>query len=146
MRVIIGYGNELRGEDSFGIEVIKELKKLPLDNTRLISAFQLTPEMVLELLEAYEIIFIDASFNEDNQYALACSTTQQNSLSLTHHISPKSIIYMLNNLYNRSPEFFIYSMMTNSFNKIKDKEEYENSIKLLSTHLVLIDNQEKKCN
>ena len=42
MRVIIGYGNELRGEDAFGLDVIKELQKLSLKDTKLISVFQLT--------------------------------------------------------------------------------------------------------
>jgi len=143
MRVIIGYGNELRGEDCFGVDVIRELKKLPLANTKLISAFQLTPEIVLELLEAYEIIFIDTSFNKEYHYSLACSTTEHSNLNLSHQISPKTIIDMLKSLYKKNPRFIIYSMMSDSFNKIGDKKKYENSIKLISTHLTLICNQEK---
>lgn len=137
MRAIIGYGNELRGEDAFGLDVIKKLKKLELKDTKLISAFQLTPELVLELLEADEIIFVDASLDEQHHYILACPLMEQNSLNLSHHISPKTIIYMLNSLYGKYPEFYIYSMLSNSFYEIADKERYEESIKSIAKELTI---------
>ena len=111
MRVIVGYGNELRGEDAFGVDVIKKLQKFYLKNTKLISAFQLTPEIVLELLEADEIIFIDACNNEKNHYALACSLSEQSSFNLSHHISPKIIVSMLESLYKKRPNFFVYVLI-----------------------------------
>ncbi|OHE19195.1 MAG: hypothetical protein A2525_01060, partial [Sulfurimonas sp. RIFOXYD12_FULL_36_11] len=110
MRVIVGYGNVLRGEDAFGVDVIKKLQKFYLKNTKLISAFQLTPEIVLELLEADEIIFIDACSNAKNHYTLACSLSEQSRFNFSHHISPKTIIAMLESLYDKHPNFFIYSM------------------------------------
>lgn len=135
MRAIIGYGNELRGEDAFGLDVIKEMQKLELKDTKLISASQLTPEITLELLDADEIIFIDASLDEQHHYALACSTREQNSMNLSHHISPKTIIYMLNSLYEKYPKFYIYSMMSNSFYEITDNEKYNNSIEAVINHI-----------
>lgn len=136
MRIIIGYGNELRGEDAFGIEVIKELQKIELKCTKLISAHQLIPEIVLELLEADEIVFIDTCYDDKNHYALACSLKEQNGLNFSHHISPKTIIYMLKSLYAKEPEFFLYSMISESFDKIKDKKKYEKCIKSIVKQLV----------
>lgn len=136
MRVVMGYGNELRGEDAFGLEVIKELQKLSIKDTKLISAHQLTPEMVLELLDAQEIIFIDTCYDKENHYALTCSLTEQNNLNLSHHISPKMIIYMLKNLYAKEPKFFIYSMMSESFDEIRDKKRYEECVKNIVKQLV----------
>ena len=135
MRVIIGYGNELRGEDAFGLDVIKELQKLSLKDTKLISAHQLTPEMTLELKEVDEIIFIDTCFDEKNPYALACSLIEQSSLNLSHHISPKTIIQMLNTLYNKHPKFSIYSMMSSSFDEIMDLKKYRECMEIVSKHL-----------
>lgn len=128
MRVIIGYGNELRGEDAFGIDVVKELEKYDLKDTVLMSTFQLTPEIVLELLDASEIIFIDACSSIDNNYALACSTKKQNSSNLTHHILPENIIAILNGVYDKYPNYSIYSMLTNNFDKIVDDKRYMDSI------------------
>ncbi|OHE11564.1 MAG: hypothetical protein A3J96_07715 [Sulfurimonas sp. RIFOXYC2_FULL_36_7] len=135
MRVIVGYGNELRGEDAFGVDVIKKLEKFHLKNTKLISAFQLTPEIVLELLEADEIIFIDACNNEKNHYALACSLSVQSRFNLSHHISPKTIVSMLENLYEKHPNFFIYSMMTDSFDNIKNENIYKMRIEQIVQHI-----------
>jgi len=137
MRVIIGYGNELRGEDAFGVDTIKKLKKLDLKNTRLISMHQLTPELVLQLLDANEIIFIDASYDEKNHYALACSLTEQDNLNLSHHISPKTIIHILESLYTKLPKFFIYSMIGKNFEKIEDARRYEKCIDRVAKQLLL---------
>jgi hydrogenase maturation protease len=135
MRVIIGYGNSLRGEDAFGLDVIKELQRLSLKDTKLISGHQLIPEIVLELLDANEIIFIDTCYDEKNNYSLACSLTQQNNLNLSHHISPKTIIQMLNTLYGNHPDFFIYSMMSSSFDEIMDLKKYRECVDVVSKHL-----------
>ena len=131
MRIIIGYGNKLRGADAFGIDVINELQNITMTDTKLLSLFQLTPELVLELLDADEIIFIDACYDIENNYALACSITEQNSLNLTHHISYKVIIEMLNTLYDKYPTFQVYSMLTNNFENIKDISEYNKSVQVL---------------
>ena len=125
MRAIIGYGNELRGEDAFGLDVIKELQKASLKDTKLISAHQLTPELVLELLEAAEIVFVDTCYSKEACHALACSLNPQNGLNLSHHISPKSIVKMLNTLYDRHPGFLIYSMISENFENISDKRRYD---------------------
>ncbi len=135
MRAIIGYGNSLRGEDAFGLDVIKELQKVPLKETKLIAAHQLTPEMVLELQEADEIIFIDSCHDEKNPYALACSLNEQSTLNLSHHVSPKTVIYMLKNLYAKNPDFYIYSMMSDSFDVIEDKRRYRKCVERVSKHL-----------
>ena len=136
MRVIVGYGNELRGEDAFGIDVVEELEKYELKDTKFITTFQLTPEMVLELLEASEIIFIDACYSLNDQYSLACSIMEQNSSNLTHQISPKIIISMLNNLYDKYPKYQIYSMLTDNFDKIVDKKRYKDAVQK-SSHYIM---------
>ncbi|MDQ1245108.1 MAG: hypothetical protein QG565_1449 [Campylobacterota bacterium] len=135
MRAVIGYGNSLRGEDAFGLDVIKELQKLPLKETKLLSAHQLTPEMTLELQDADEIIFIDSCHDDKNPYALACSLAEQSTLNLSHHISPKTIIYMLKNLYAKNPDFYIYSMMSSNFESITDNKRYKETITAVTKHL-----------
>lgn len=126
MRTIIGYGNSLRGEDAFGIDVVKKIESLYLEDTKVLTLYQLTPEIVLELLECDEVVFIDACYGrkEDN-YRLACSL-EYNLLpeTLSHHISYSFIIELLNNVYNKSPLYIVYSMLTNNFTTIKSKEQY----------------------
>ncbi len=131
MRVIIGYGNSIRGEDGFGVEVITKLQHNISKNIKLIEAYQLTPELCLELLEADEIIFVDAAFSEDNHYKLACIIETENQTNISHHISPYVIVSLLNNVYNKFPKIEIFSMLTNSFDKIENKSSYEQCIQII---------------
>ncbi|WP_345991428.1 hypothetical protein [Sulfurimonas sp. HSL-1716] len=134
MRAIIGYGNELRGEDAFGIDVIKELQKFEIKDTRLISAFGLTPEVVLELLDTDEVIFVDAAFSKEGDYALACSINKE-STHLSHSILPHTIISILENVYKKHPTYQIYSMLTNSFENIDDAKKYRENIAKVASFL-----------
>ncbi|XOB61938.1 hypothetical protein ACMC56_15240 [Campylobacterota bacterium DY0563] len=139
MLIIVGFGNELRGEDAFGIDVLSSLQKFKLKNTKLISTFQLTPELSLELKEAKRIIFIDASYSEENQYKLACTLENNSSSSLSHHITIKTLMTMINTLYNKEPSYEVYSMLTNSFEEIKNKKDYERCIEETIKSLLFFD-------
>ena len=129
MRIIVGFGNKLRGEDAFGVDTVFELEKLKLKDTKTISVFQLTPELSLKLKKAKKLIFIDAAFSTSNNYSLACSLEEQSENILSHHLSIETIIMILNELYNSKPEYEVFSMLTNNFNEIINNEEYTNSMK-----------------
>jgi hydrogenase maturation protease len=134
LRAIIGYGNTLRGEDGFGVDVIELLQTHSLQNTKLISAFCLTPELVLELLDADTIIFVDACYDTQNPYVLACSLHQDSS-KLSHHIVPQMILSLLKEVYKKEPAFEIFSMLTCNFEMIKAKERYETSVAKIAKFL-----------
>ena len=127
--MIIGYGNTLRGEDGFGCDVIKKLENYDLKDTKLISTFQLTPELCLDLLEVSEIIFIDACYleNEKYHYHLGCSIKEEN-INLSHHISPKMIIKLLEGIYSKKPQYSIFGMFTNNFVQIHQINKYNESV------------------
>ena len=134
MRAIIGYGNELRGEDAFGLDVIKKLQNYSCEDTKLISAFCLTPELVLELLEVDEILFIDACYETQDFYALACSIQKSRS-NLSHQIEPQTLIALLENVYHKKVDYWIYSMLTNNFDEICDLQQYDQCIDALTLYI-----------
>lgn len=124
LRIIIGYGNPLRGEDAFGIDVLKALKQKDLKETKLIEVFQLTPELALELLEATKIVFVDATYSKDLEYTLATPLKLQASDQLSHHISPLLLMQSLEALYGNKIEYEVFSMMTSHFESIANPKEY----------------------
>lgn len=134
MTIIIGFGNTLRGEDGFGVDVINELQNYSLINTKLISTFQLTPEISLELKEANKLIFVDASFSEES-YKLACSLETLNTNKLSHHIKIVEIISILENLYNCKPYYEVFSMLTKNFDEIVDKNKYKKVVKEVASFI-----------
>ena len=135
MRIIIGYGNTLRGEDGFGVDVVRLLQTKKLHNTRLLELFQLTPELVLELLDAKEIVFIDAAYASKDFHAFACPLQREENLQLSHHISPKVVLESLKTLYNKEVKFEIFSLLCGDFEEIKNKESYIQRVKMLADFL-----------
>lgn len=136
MKVIIGYGNELRGEDGFGVEVIRKLQFLIPKDIKLISAFCLTPELILEMLDADEIIFVDACYDEENHYALACSILKNGS-NLSHHIQPQILMALMRDVYEKKVDYSIYSMLTCNFEMIEDTQKYYKCIDKVTSFLIV---------
>lgn len=128
-RLILGYGNTLRADDAFGVDVATSLQNFSLENTDILTAFQLTPEMALELLPYSHIIFIDAAFNETHSYTLACTLENSSKLNLSHHISAFHLMEIVNSLYGHFPSFEIFSMLGNNFETIINKEAYDEAVK-----------------
>lgn len=138
MRAIIGYGNCLRGEDGFGVEVINELQNYELKDTKLIEMYQLTPELCLELLDVDEVIFIDAFFMKNDQYSLIVPVNSYTDSNISHHVSPFTIIEILNSVYQKEISFLIFSMATSSFEKVINKQLYKNRINQVVQYLSLV--------
>lgn len=137
MRVIIGYGNTLRGEDGFGVDVVRLLQRKKLQDTKLLEVFQLTPELVIELMDADEILFVDAAYDPEHTYALACSLHEERGMQLSHHISPKTIVQSLQILYGKEVEYAVFSMLTSNFETIENREYYEDKVHTLAHFLGL---------
>ncbi len=136
MRIIVGYGNDLRGEDGFGVEVAKKLERSIPQNTKIISCFQLTPELSLELLDAEEIIFVDAAYSVSFHYALACSLEDEKGSNLSHHMGFRTILAILEDLYGKTPRYEVFSLLTDSFENIEDEELYLGQIKKTAEFLL----------
>lgn len=115
--------------------MIKKLQESSLQNTKLISVFQLTPELCLELLDASKLIFIDATYSNQNHYAIACSLDKSLNSKLSHHISPFTLIESLKTLYNKNIDFEIFSILTANFDSIKNSSSYLNCIDKTSKYI-----------
>jgi RNase P/RNase MRP subunit POP5 len=46
----------------------------------------------------------------------------------SHHIGVKFLMGLLNTLYNKHPKYILYSILSNSFEKIQNAELYKESI------------------
>jgi len=135
LRAIVGYGNTLRGEDGFGVEVIQRLQETTLADTKLIEAFQLTPELCLELLDVDEVFFVDAGFSSSYHYEFLCSLKDEQIATLSHHISPKLIMNMLKEIYKKDMNYLIFSMATNKFDTIYDQKRYKQKVETMVQYL-----------
>lgn len=137
MRKIIGIGNKLRGEDAFGYDLIKTLQcSYPHLRQELMYVPQLTPELCLELLDAKEIIFVDAFYDSKNPYKLTCPVKSDFVPSLSHHISVNMLMEMLNSLYKVKPTLLHFCMAVSNLDVIEEQKEYENRVQQVAKYIV----------
>jgi hydrogenase maturation protease len=120
--VVVGIGNDLRGEDGFGIAVAKRLRK---SGIKTMTCLQLLPEMCLALHSVQTLVFVDASIGTN--YRLASPLPSYES-GFSHQINPFVFMELLYKLYGFKGEFFIYSMQTKNFEHIVDTNKYQNAV------------------
>lgn len=125
---LVGLGNDLRGEDAFGFDVVDAIQKLELEMIHCIKVYALRPELCITLQDAQQIIFVDACFANENHYALAASCLTQSPSKLSHHISIFELIGLLKEIYGYGEDILIFSMLTNSFEAIEDESRYNKSV------------------
>src|ERR1043165_3956952 len=58
--LVIGYGNELRGDDAAGPEVARSIAELQLPGVEVLVRPILTPELADNVAQAATVIFVDA--------------------------------------------------------------------------------------
>ena len=59
--LVIGYGNELRGDDAIGLRVAEAVDAWQLPNVRALAVPQLTPELSEDIAAARQVVFVDAT-------------------------------------------------------------------------------------
>jgi len=58
--LIVGYGNELRGDDGVGPHVARALEAMALIGVRVLVRPQLTPDLAAEIAACDRVVFVDA--------------------------------------------------------------------------------------
>ena len=59
--LVIGYGNELRGDDAVGPIIARKVEALCLPGVRVITSQQLAPELADDIAQANRVVFVDAA-------------------------------------------------------------------------------------
>lgn len=119
--LIIGYGNELRGDDAVGPKVasIVATWKLPLVKT--VVAHQLTPELVNQIVAIDYVIFVDACSGESCARTVQIdpivlgARTPRTLAADTHYGNPLSLLNLAQQLYGRAPQAWLLQVPSESF-------------------------------
>lgn len=122
MKLVIGWGNPLRGDDAIGLEVVRLLEEQTRNNSKavkFIAAHQLLPEMSEEISGADHVFFVDADRSlapgtvQCLELALytgagavaapAISGDNIPSQSMSHHLTPQLLLDYAVYLYGKAP-------------------------------------------
>jgi hydrogenase maturation protease len=66
--LVIGHGNELRGDDGAGPSVARAVASWHLPGVRTLAVHQLTPELAEDLAQTKRVVFVDAAVHANEVY------------------------------------------------------------------------------
>lgn len=111
--LVIGYGNTLRTDDGVGRHAAERLAGDPrLDGVRVIGRHQLTPELALDISRAALVVFVDASRRPSaGTFTVEpMERTGRQGTGWSHHLDPRSLLELTEELYGRVPDAVLVSV------------------------------------
>lgn len=112
MDLIVGIGNELRGDDAVGIRVVGSLPPQP--DAEAIAVHQLTPELADRLRDAERVLFIDAHAADDTVRLSPLEPAAETAL-LGHALSPEALLQWTRLAHGRAPEGWLLTVPARAF-------------------------------
>jgi len=115
--LIIGYGNPLRGDDGLGWHAARRLADVAATHDAgVLTCHQLMPELAQQISEVQTVVFVDAaSEGPPGRLDWRRVEPQAGPVSFTHHVSLESLLGMAKELYGRSPQAFVVSIVGETF-------------------------------
>lgn len=111
--LILGYGNELQGDDAVGLRVANVVAKWRLPSVKAIAINQITPEIVNELVATDYVIFVDACNHNScartvqiDPIVVGCEPSRTLPQK-THGFNPQVLLNLTQQLYGQSPQAWL---------------------------------------
>jgi hydrogenase maturation protease len=111
MELVIGIGNELRGDDGIGPHVVNALPDRP--DLKTMTVHQLVPELADRIRTTQRVLFVDASLDG----ADVCLRQIEPSMhrGVGHSCSPAALLGWTRFAYAEAPEAWLLSIPSSSF-------------------------------
>jgi hydrogenase maturation protease len=113
--LIIGYGNELRGDDGLGRAVAHAVRSARRPGVRVRELFQLTPELAAELAEVRLAIFVDAAMAQDPPVRIARLDAPESESMDSHVTDPAALLAMARAVFGRAPSAWLVTVAGTDF-------------------------------
>lgn len=114
-RLVIGYGNECRGDDGAGPAVAQRIAALELDDVSTLSLHQLTPELAAPIAAARCVVFIDASCKPGTGVAIHRVEVDPSSDLMSHAVSPGVLLALSELLFGTAPPAWLVTIEGDDF-------------------------------
>jgi hydrogenase maturation protease len=114
--VVIGYGNDLRGDDAVGPLAATAVAEWDVPGVQVLAVHQLTPELAEVLAAAELAIFVDAcvsSEREEVETRLLAPATLDTALG--HTGDPRELLALIKALYGHCPAAWSITVPAQSF-------------------------------
>lgn len=113
--LVIGIGNDVRGDDGVGPEVARRLAK-SLDDADVRLVHQLTTELAMTLTQYDTVVFIDADTETERVRITPVRADAHEQFVFFHWLTPTALITITEALFNgTSPRALLVSIPARSF-------------------------------
>ena len=114
--LVIGYGNEIRGDDGVGPYVANLVETWSLPGVRCCTVHQLTPELAALAADAALAIFIDACPAEAGQAVRVYPVEPEPGKSgVGHTANPRTLLDLAKTVYGRCPTAYLVAIPGTDF-------------------------------
>jgi hydrogenase maturation protease len=114
--LVVGYGNELRGDDGIGPRVAAEIAARALPGVRVLALRQLTPELAGPLAKARLAVFIDARGpGEGAPVQMHAVVPGAGGGLLSHATGAAGLLSLALALFGRAPPAWLVTVVGESF-------------------------------
>jgi hydrogenase maturation protease len=116
MAIVIGYGNELRGDDGVGPALVRALEAIGLSGVYTCAVHQLIPELAPALAKERHAIFVDARETDDAAAVRVERIEASETPGFTGHIADaKNLLALTQLIYKHSPQSWLVSIKGTDF-------------------------------
>jgi len=108
--LVVGYGNDLRGDDRAGRVVASLIEEADLPGVQVLSQSQLTPEVALEVAKVDLVVFVDASVETESLDVSAVEPGVAGPTTMSHHADPATLVRLARDFGKMPNEAYVVSV------------------------------------
>jgi hydrogenase maturation protease len=117
--LVIGFGNPLRSDDSFGIQAVEKLKQaVGGTDIEFVECQQLTPELAESVAKVDLALFVDADMDGiagSIHSRRVLPSNRPNGETLVHHLDPSTLLGLSERIFHRVPEAMLMTVTGECF-------------------------------
>jgi hydrogenase maturation protease len=113
--LVIGYGNELRGDDAVGPQVARCVSAWSRPEVTGIAVHQLTPELAAILAQVELVIFVDACADPAQCEVCLRRLESGPGTGTVHTSDPRWLLALTEALFDRRPEAWLVTIPASDF-------------------------------
>jgi hydrogenase maturation protease len=114
--LVIGCGNPLRGDDGLGRAAAEQIASWQLPDVQVLSIHQLMPELIEEMKQAPQVLFIDAEVGSSDAPFRFCRLDPRKSPRIFgHYETPESLLTLLAELHEHRPTAHLMTIRGDAF-------------------------------
>ena len=118
--LLIGFGNQGRGDDGLGPVFAERIEKLAPDGLEIDIDYQLTVDHAPMVAEADFVVFADAQIGAEGAYSFTEVKGEGAGDMTSHELSPEAVLTLARTLYGKEPPAYVLGISGWDYGEVKE--------------------------